>query len=142
VGERGVPERLSRPAHYDGMRIAYILLAPLALAACAIIPAGPLAEGTPVALGQPVRVGNLIAVPEKVIEDSRCPINARCVWAGRAIVSTRIDGQGWQETTPLTLGEPYATHGTTITLVSVEPGQLAGKPTDPKDYRFVFEGGQ
>ena len=34
-----------------------------------------------------------------VVEDSRCPINARCVWAGRADRAHRVDGAGWRETT-------------------------------------------
>ena len=46
-------------------------------------------------LGQPTRVGRLVVTPLRVAEDSRCPINARCVWAGRAVVQTRIDGPGW-----------------------------------------------
>lgn len=131
------------------MKTAALLLAPLALAACAtsndapISSAGPpLPQGSVAALGQPVTVGQLVATPQSVEEDSRCPINARCVWAGRAIVTVRIDGAGWRETELLTLGEPHATHGITITLTSVEPGKMAGgAQTDPKDYRFGFEGG-
>ncbi len=123
------------------MRIAPALLAPALLAACVTVPQATLAEGSSAALGQPVRVGMLSVTPLEVVEDSRCPINARCVWAGRAIVSTSIAGSDWKETAPLTLGEPYATHGTTVSLVSVEPGQMAGQTTETKAYRFAFEGG-
>ena len=45
-----------------------------------------LSEGTPTRLGVPVRVGAVVVTPLEVVEDSRCPINARCVWAGRLIV--------------------------------------------------------
>ncbi len=118
------------------------------LGACTIIPApeGGLenvaaAPGTPVGLGQAVTVGKLVLTPQAVVEDSRCPINARCVWAGRLVVTTRIDGPGWRETASLTLGEPYATHGQTLALVSGEPGREAGagKETIPADYRFTYE---
>ena len=127
-----------------------LALAPLALlGACAaatdhpIVDRGPAApQGTAVALDQPVEVGRLVATPKAVVEDSRCPINARCVWAGRLIVSTRIDGAGWRETVPLTLGEAYATHGTSIELASGEPGKVAGQETDPAAYRFTYEGGE
>ena len=126
------------------MRTAFTLFAPLALAACVTPGAAhsPALEGSAVPLGKAVEVGALVATPEKVTEDSRCPINARCIWAGRLIVETAIEAKDWSETAQLTLGEPYATHGTTITLSSGEPGQIAGKPTDPKDYRFTFEGGR
>ncbi|MFM7349425.1 MAG: hypothetical protein ACKO01_08035 [Erythrobacter sp.] len=127
------------------------LLAPALLAAalggCAIIPnAAPprttaLAPGSAVALGQSVRVGSVIATPLAVVEDSRCPINARCVWAGRLVVKTRIDGDTWGEAAQLALGEPYTTHGTTLALVSGEPGRVAGEGKEtPKDaYRFTYE---
>ena len=77
-----------------------------------------------------------------VIEDSRCPENAQCVWAGRLVVLTRLDGAGWRETPELVLGETYATHGTTVTLVSGTPEKRRDTETAPGDYRFVFEGGR
>ena len=102
----------------------------------------PAPEGTAVALGQPVLVGRLVATPKDVIEDSRCPENAQCVWAGRLVVLTRLDGAGWRETPELVLGETYATHGTTVTLVSGTPEKRRDTETAPGDYRFVFEGGR
>lgn len=99
-------------------------------------------EGSTVELGRAVRVGQLVATPQMVAEDSRCPENVRCVWAGRLIVSTRIDGAGWSEIAPLTLGEKYAVHGTAITLVNALPEKQAGKETAARDYRFAFEGGR
>lgn len=128
-----------------------LLLIPLMalLPACAIIPDTPVvdgpvavAEGTSVALGQPVWVGELVATPLDVAEDSRRPMNARCVWAGRLIVTTRIDGAGWRETVHLTLGEVHETHGTTITLASGTPDRMAGEQGPDKATHFTFEGGR
>jgi len=130
------------------------LLRPLApalllagLSACAVIPDAPrpesvaLAQGTPVALAQAVTVGPVVATPIEVVEDSRCPINARCVWAGRLVVRTRIDGAGWRDTADLTLGEPWSTHGVVLALTSGEPGRMAGEGQEtPKEaYRFTYE---
>lgn len=122
-------------------------LAALSLGACAVIPDKPqpeasaLAQGTPVALGQAVEVGSVAVTPMAVVEDSRCPINARCVWAGRLVVTTRIDGAGWRDTADLTLGEPWSTHGIVLALTSGEPGREAGegKETPASAYRFTYE---
>ena len=119
------------------------LLSPLA--ACTVIPDAPIvaatprAELTPVAFDQPVRVGSVVVTPKRVVEDSRCPINARCVWAGRLIVETRIDGAGWRDTTTITLGETYATHGQVVALVSGEPGRMTNEEIAASQYRFVYE---
>jgi hypothetical protein len=117
------------------------------LTACAVIPDAPspesvaLPQGALVALGQAVQVGTVVATPMKVVEDSRCPINARCVWAGRLVVTTRIDGAGWRDTADLTLGEPWSTHDVVIALTSGEPGRIAGEgqETPPDAYRFTYE---
>ena len=91
------------------------------------------------ALGQPTRVGALVLTPQAVVEDSRCPINVRCVWAGRLVLKTRIDGAGWRETVDLTLGQPYATHGKGLALVSAEPGKMAGSSPSPANSLFGFQ---
>lgn len=99
----------------------------------------PAVEGTAVALRQPVQAGAVVATPMSVVEDSRCPENARCVWAGRLIVSTRIDGAGWRETADLTLGEPKQVRDVTIALVSGLPERQAERETPASEYRFVYE---
>lgn len=126
------------------MKLLATLLAPVLLAGCVTSPTGGAVadEGSAIALGQSVRVGTLVATPQAVIEDSRCPENARCVWAGRLIVTTRIDGSGWRETVPLTLGEPHAAHGTTIALVSGLPEKQTSGETPAAAYRLAFEGGR
>jgi hypothetical protein len=124
------------------MLIAPALAAGL-LAACSTLAGPPVApEGSAVALGHPVAVADLTITPISVVEDSRCPINARCVWAGRIVVETQVDGAGWQDVLPLTLGEPGTTRGHVLNLTSAEPGNMAGGPrVQPEDYRFTFERG-
>jgi hypothetical protein len=130
------------------MRRLFLALLPLALAACATTRDAPIVENGPalpgrsaVALGQPVQAGALVATPTDVTEDSRCPVEVQCVWAGRVVITARIDGAGWRETVPLTLGTADALHGTTITLISVTPAKKAGQAIAPADYRFTFAGG-
>lgn len=124
--------------------LAPALLA-LSLSGCATMPDAPFVEGvpaaagSPVALGQAVSVGGLIATPMAVVEDSRCPINARCVWAGRLVVTTRIDGSASRETVDLTLGEPFGTHGAVIALSSGNPAPETGRVITNEEYRFTFE---
>ena len=123
--------------------LAAALIAPLA--ACAIIPDTPMAngdtakEGTAVAIGQAVWAGDSIVTPLTVTEDSRCPVNARCVWAGRLTVSTRIAATHWTQTAPLTLGEPHTVMGRSYVLVAATPEQTTGRDIPAGEYRFVIE---
>lgn len=116
--------------------------APLALAACTTLPAAAAVRSDGLArLGEATRVGSLVVTPLRVIEDSRCPINARCVWAGRLVVLTRIEADGRRETTDMELGRPYIAHGRGIQLSSVLPEKLAGEDTRPIPYTFKYDGG-
>ena len=117
------------------------LAAAFALGGCATVPiaASPIRSDGFATLGQPTRVGALVVTPQALVEDSRCPINARCIWAGRLVLKARIDGADWRETVDLTLGQPYATHGTGLALVSAEPGKMAGSPPSPPASLFGFE---
>lgn len=124
------------------MKIPLAMSLAALLCACAAIPAPFAAAGSAVEIPDGVHVGRLVAVPQVLLEDSRCPMNARCVWAGRVVLSTRIYGPDFDETVPLVLGEPYALHGTSITLNSVQPERMAGEEIPAPTYRFAFEGGQ
>ena len=113
----------------------------LPLAACAALPSS--AAGPTAALGQQAKVDGLRVTPLKVLEDSRCPVNARCVWAGRIVVHAAVTGGSWQRTLDLELGRPQPIADGQLTLVAAEPGKTAGTETDPRAYRFTFafEGG-
>ncbi|MGB3165286.1 MAG: hypothetical protein WBA68_00730 [Alteraurantiacibacter sp.] len=123
-------------------------LALLPLAACASVqdmapPADTsriAADGALVGIGQPVRVGPALLTPVQVTEDSRCPINARCVWAGEVKLRTLVQTAAGRQVVELTLGEPHSMAIGTFALVTVEPGQRASMPDIPTEqYRFVFE---
>tara|TARA_B100001057_G_scaffold133481_1_gene132873 strand:- start:883 stop:1281 length:399 start_codon:yes stop_codon:yes gene_type:complete len=128
-----------------GMKTLFAAALLIPLTACAIIPDTPMssgeaaAQGMAVAIAQPVWAGDAILTPLAVKEDSRCPVNARCVWAGKLTVSTRIAATHWTQTAPLTLGEPYEVMGRTYVLVSATPEQTTDGQIAPGDYRFIFE---
>ena len=123
------------------MKHVALVVAALLLSACSIVtlPGTSMRSDGLAAMGQPTRVGRLVVTPQSLVEDSRCPINARCIWAGRLVLKTRIDGAGWRETVDLTLGQPHSTHGTGLALVSAEPGKTAGATPSPPASLFGFE---
>ena len=128
---------------------AFALLAVFApLAACATAPAPMMPPPPPVmssssaatvGFGAQAMLNGLSITPLELVEDSRCPINARCVWAGRLILRTGFSASGPRETRDFTLGTAQAVPGGTLTLVAAEPAKLAGAPGNPPANRFTFE---
>ena len=130
----------------NSTRIAVPALAALlTLSACAT--AGrdaPLADGSDVALGQRAYVDGPLVQPVAVLEDSRCPMNARCIWAGRVRVQmVWIRGNGEKQPFEATLGEPVQLADGHFTLESVRPEKRTDVTIKPGDYRFSlrFAGG-
>jgi hypothetical protein len=110
-----------------------------ALALAASASAVPPGAHRLVRLGQTGRVGPLAVTPLQVVEDSRCPVNVSCVWAGRLIIKARIAGGGRSETRKLVLGEAVAVHGIRLVLCSAEPDKLFGEAVPRSRYGFAFE---
>jgi hypothetical protein len=93
--------------------------------------------------------GEFLILFERVLEDSRCPMNARCIWEGNARVaikvgpfpggrsSARDESGGLLE---LNTAERFSkresfrenTKGLTVELRALEPTPMAGVPT--QDY--------
>src|SRR5690606_19131499 len=107
------------------MRAAFSLIAPFALAACASTaeppsPAPIEADGIARAeLGERVYVDGPYVTPLAVLEDSRCPMNARCVWAGRVRLSIRVDLGSRSETREIASDKPIQVADGALSLVEV-----------------------
>ena len=80
----------------------------------------------------------LVVRPLAVVEDSRCPQNARCVWAGRLRLNVAIEGVGERE---IILGEEAVqTPRGAFQLVAVSPGPWTDWPEGARlAYRFGFK---
>ena len=91
------------------------------------------------AIGESANLGGgLVVRPLEVIEDSRCPGNVQCIWAGRLRLRANVSGSD----VDLTLGEPAQTAHGSVLLAVVSPGPWAEWPTAELGakpaYRFGF----
>jgi hypothetical protein len=109
------------------------------LASCTA--AGPI-EG-PVRLGQIASVDGPRVRPERVIEDSRCPTDVQCVWAGRLVVRVTVLGGGWTRHLDLTLGTPVNVADGSLTLVTATAPRSTAehhRTSPPYLFTFAFQG--
>ena len=110
------------------------ILALLVLASCATV-RPEYANGPTASLNEVANLDGLTVRPLAVVEDSRCPINANCVWAGRVRIRAEVSGAGTRE---MTLGEPVAVSGGTLTLVDVRPSKRMPEAIAAREYQFTF----
>ncbi len=77
-----------------------------------------------------------------VLEDSRCPVNVVCVWAGNGKVEFEIlDIDGQNKTVTLnTEEEPRVTtlKGHNLKLISLNPPRIDGVSISPGDYSVTL----
>ncbi len=78
-------------------------------------------------------------LPLTIIEDSRCPVDVECIWAGRLRVKVRIHNAMGDSDKEFVIGQTITTKTETITLVQAAPIPHAGVTITPADYSFIFE---
>ncbi len=124
------------------MKNFLVPIAALALAGCMTSDAAK-ADGSDVRLGQTAYVDGPKIRPIEVLEDSRCPMNARCIWAGRVKLKMLWIRPSGNKEFELSSDKPAPLADGMITLISVAPERVTNKKLVPSDYRFwfKFEGG-
>lgn len=82
----------------------------------------------------------------EVLEDSRCPADATCIWAGQAKVLVEVKNGTVAQQYTLTLDtllegdvNSIDIESYTITLVQVDPYPLASQPIDFADYSITLD---
>jgi len=93
------------------------------------------------ALHETVSVDGLKVTPKEVLEDSRCPMNARCIWAGQVRLRISVHIGLRRKSMEITSGEPIQVADGSLELVEVRPDKVTtvnAGAIDPADYRFGF----
>lgn len=76
----------------------------------------------------------------RVVEDSRCPTDVTCVWAGEVKVqlSTRIDAAA-AEQHEITAGQPATVGEFQLFVVNVQPERISTREISADEYRLTLK---
>lgn len=124
-------------------RLILLPLAAILTSACATVPAVRSDGSSVVRLGQTANLGGPQVTVLKVLEDSRCPIEVDCFWAGRVLLSVRIKLGSGTSTYQLGSNQPLQIADGVLELVETRPAFSNKRTLAPQDYRFAikFSGG-
>ena len=128
------------------MKCATVVFAAILATACG----SPARPTTPVDARVTVPLGQTATIPsagvsvrfDSVVEDSRCPADANCVWQGRAVVKLTVIAAS--RPVGIELGsdpEParaVAVNGLRLEWMQLDPYPFASRPTQPGDYRLTI----
>jgi len=78
-------------------------------------------------------------IPHEVLEDSRCPTDVQCVWAGTVRLRASLESGLGPASQIFELGQPITTEAEMVTLVGVSPAQKSGEIIKDTDYVFFFD---
>jgi hypothetical protein len=130
---------------YQLFKYSFVILAFIGLSAASAGPAKVLIDKEfSLGIGQTASIeGEKLVIKFKaVLEDSRCPINVVCVWAGNGKVEFEIlDIDGQNKTVILnTEEEPKATtlKGHKLKLISLNPPRIDGVSISSGDYSVTL----
>ncbi len=103
----------------------------------------PIISGAWARLGERVTVDGPQVTPMEVLEDSRCPIDVQCVWAGRVRLRVTVHLGSGDTERELISGIPVDVADGKLELVEVRPAPNSGAVILPPEYRFGlrFSGG-
>ena len=131
--------------------MTFVAAAAVSAASCATTPPDPspqeaarevsLGQEFPLRAAEPVRIAgtDLLIAFDRVTEDSRCPVNVTCVWAGNAVVrlTARVAGaaRGNLELHTTTADKrEAAVDGFRVQLVRLAPTRAEGTPITQDQY--------
>ena len=91
-------------------------------------------------LNEEVTVNGLSIKPWAVTEDSRCPSDVQCIWAGQVKVAFSLKSSTeTRAAVELKPGESTSTKSFKVTLVKVDPYPTSGHKIADAEYRITFK---
>lgn len=90
-------------------------------------------------INQKVSSSGITITPLEVVEDSRCPANVNCIWAGTVKIKTNLESPSGKSTQIFELNKTVTTETKSVTMINVAPQTQPNIKIKNADYVFYFE---
>jgi hypothetical protein len=89
-------------------------------------------------IGDTAQFKDISIKPISIEEDSRCPVDVQCIWAGTVRVKIQVVSGTGTSTSIVTLDQPFTTEAQRITLTAVTPEKHSQTQASTGGYRLSF----
>lgn len=100
---------------------------------------GPTRATVTAHVGQTISAVGISITPTAVVDDSRCPANVQCIWAGTVHVSAKLSSGMGDSNVTFELGQSITTETEFVTLTAVSPAKNSGTEISQSQYLLTFE---
>ena len=90
-------------------------------------------------LNQAMTFGDTSITPLRVIEDSRCPADVECIWAGTFVAEVKIESPDAEEVRQLSIGDTVQTSLGAMVLEAVAPEPVSAGQINTGHTLFFVE---
>jgi hypothetical protein len=98
-------------------------------------------NGLILGIGQKGKVNGIEITLDSIVQDSRCPLDVQCIWAGQIVAKVKILSLGDThklETAEISSEKSYVFNGYNISISSVTPPKNSKKEIKSGDYLLTF----
>lgn len=93
-----------------------------------------------VEVGKTVFINGVRITLNRVVQDSRCPIDVQCIQAGAITANVTFWSDTDSETRNMASDEvPLAFDSYRISIINIAPPRMSGREVDPKSYVLTFK---
>ncbi len=89
-------------------------------------------------IGSAAQFKDISIKPISIEEDSRCPSDVQCIWAGTVRVKIQTVSGMKTSTSIVTLDQFFTTEGESVSLTSITPNNLSQTQINVSDYLLTF----
>ncbi|MDB5238894.1 MAG: hypothetical protein JWO00_229 [Candidatus Parcubacteria bacterium] len=134
-----VPAEMLNSNHWQAYDIRGIIKVDTYKELASGIPSYPASSTVTAELKKPLKVGNTTIRVWAVTEDSRCPSDVTCIWAGRVKAALSLETpSGTSKMMEIVPGQTVTTETLAITLDKVAPYPISTHKITDEEYRFTF----
>lgn len=95
-------------------------------------------SGVALSIGESKVIGGVKLTLNRIVSDSRCPIDVQCIQAGNLVVNISLQGELDTETTDISSQSSHQFGNYLVSITKISPEKKSSVSTDPLSYRVSF----